>query len=352
LKIFLFLFLSIFIYAENITIVPPTLANMDNYDKISKQNNNSNYQIIQPSTKDKKIKLSIPTPVNKNINTLNPIITSKNRNLILNKNKKNTNNIIQNDNNKIIYNHIINSNVLDTAINSCRGLKYTYNIAKNKGYEIGLKNSKWEFEKWLKKMKPFLDNLFLIKSYYIENILEPPMINFNSDNKILNNGKTYLKKEGLYTIVRPARFRIPLTWEDFLLSDSLKPADYKIKITYRNFNEDCKVNQNKINENFLNGYEEGRKETLIIYKERLKKLSEYMVKLQRYQYLYLTKKIRPPVITPLITPIKSNKKSLLISQEEYTIVKPAEFNTLIKNWKPFLVEKVNTYTKNKRKLFK
>jgi hypothetical protein len=74
-----------------------------------------------------------------------------------------------------------------------------------------------------------------------------------------------------------------------------------------------------------------------------------MLKMNLYQRLYLSKKILPPVITPMVTPIKSEGETLLISEEQYVIVKEAMFNPMYKNWLNFIVEDNNNRTVNKRK---
>ena len=358
----LFFLFPIFIFSETINIVPPSLNNMNNYENIRKENttinnnnNNNNNNNVEPTIIQNQIKTEKLKAIKKNNNVL---LNKKQSQIITNsiKQKKTISNINKN-NIKTLYSNTIMSDIIDNnnKIDECSlNLNYIYKKIKNRGYQIGLKNSKWEFEKWLKKMKPFLDYLFDIKNYYIQGILEPPMINFEKNTKIKNNGKTYIKKEGEYTIIKKARFKIPLTWEDFLLSDSLKTPDYTVNMSYYKNNKKCKINQSILNKSFLDGYEEGRKETLIIYGNRLDQLSEYMTKLYRYQYLYLTRKIRPPVITPLITPIKTDKKNtnLIISEEEYTIVKPAEFNVIMKRWKNILVENKQFLTKNKRVILK
>jgi hypothetical protein len=270
-------------------------------------------------------------------------------------NTQNTTNTKSKTNNKVIvvntYNKPIVSDVITgQKLNKCSvTAKNIYSMAYEKGYEIGLKNSKYEIENWLKKFKPYLDNIFTIKDYYIEGILEPPMISFDNKSYIEDNGKMYVKKEGEYKITRPAKFKTPLTWEDFLLSGHLDKPIYILQYHYYSASE-CKkqIKNLQIKKNFLNGYAYAKNESLILYKERLKKLKIYLMKLNLYQRLYLTKKILPPVITPMVTPIKADNKDLVISEEKYVIVKPARFNPLYKNWLNFIVTNNNVKTINKR----
>lgn len=347
MKKFIFIFLNLFIYsfATTINITPPNFSNASNYSNSSTVNTTSN------TSDNNTVANTILNTNNTNTNTANnnKINNATNNTNLINNNINsinNTNSINNNTNStnnvKTIttYKNTVYSDVLgkdNKNLNNCDIFnKSIYSISYEKGYEIGKKNSKYEIETKFKKLKSQLDIIFPIKNYYIENILEPPLISFDKDSKIINNGKTYVKKEGEYIIDRNARFRKPLTWEDFLLSDNLEKSDYNFNYYY-NKNKDCEVDESKIKENFLNGYEYAREEIVFLYKQRLKKLKIYIEKLNLYQRLYLSKKILPPVITPVIKPIEINNKNLLISQEEYTIVKEARFNPLYKNWLNFIV---------------
>jgi len=360
-KIFFILLLFFtLLYSDNaVDITPPTLANMNHYDKLLKQNNN-NYNkdttTIFKYNNNNNAQIIVKNKINKN----NTITTNKNTN-----EKKDNSNVTKSSLNnntpkvifnpthkKTIYNNIIYSNVLDSNEKG----KYCHYMEKGileKIYELGYKkgiiNSKWEIQQWMKKMGKYFNNIFRIKDYYIEGILEPPFVIFNNKNEITNNGKTFIKKEGEYIITKPAKFKIPLKWQDFLLEKHLKKPDYTFKYYYYIDKKNCKISNNKIKKYFLKGYKEAKNEIVILYKHRLIKLQKYIKKLYTYQRLYLTRKIRPPVITPIITPIKTTKNKMIISKEEYTIVKRATFDPIFRDWKNYLIKSVNEHTINLRK---
>lgn len=356
-KIILFTILSTFLFSETIDITPPNFKNMNNYNsnvKRTNSSNNNNTIIISDNSKDttKAISSNVIGPVQENQKTDN------NTNVNSQPDNKNENNEVDNTsktNKQTIttYEKTVSSDVIDNngveKVDNCTFLvKSVYENSYEKGYEKGTINSKYEIENLLIGMKEFLDDIFMIKQYYIEGIVEPPFINFDNDSNILDGGKRYVKKEGEYSIVKPAKFKQPLKWEDFLLTGFLKEPEYKFDYVF-NIAKSCVIDDEKIKENFLNGYEYSRKENIVLYSERLRKLKDYMLKLNLYQRLYLSKKILPPVITPMVTPIKTQEDNLLISEEQYVIVKPAQFNPLYKSWLNFVVENNNKTTVNKRK---
>lgn len=246
---------------------------------------------------------------------------------------------------------IISNDVIDENAQALSGeekcsifLKYLGEASYQKGFEIGKNNSVYEIETKLLKLKPFLDGMFRIKDFYVEGILEPPLIEEDRTNQILDNGRTFVKKEVTYKISKPSKFKEPLIWEDFLLQDKnsrLEHPKYIVKYQFF-YNPECedmdKVYET-LNKHFYKGYNESKEETTFLYKERLKSLNKYMDGLAQYQRLYLTKKIEPPLITTQVSPIDKNKnnKTMTISEEKYYILKEAEFVDNYKKWDNYLV---------------
>lgn len=373
LKFLLFLVPIVLMATETVDITPPNLSNMDNYELLRKKQGQNSKPVVMPIPTQQvpvqTIQPSVQQPQqaqqSQQPQTLPNIIGGEGTEIQKNQNQqviynnelpKQQNNDIINNNQpqpqqKVIYNKVISNDVIDTPsfMEECTLTeKNIYKKGYELGYKYGLRNSKVEIENWFLKMSTQLNDLFLIKEYYIEGILEPPLIEFDKEDLISENGKKFTKKEGEFTIIKEAKFKVPLTWKDFLLTDNLEKAEYNLEYYYYNDKEKCPIKNEKIEYEFKNGYEEGRKEANIIYSQRLAKLKDYMEKLHRYQRLYLTRKMRPPVITPLITPITADKNKMVISQEEYTIVKPAQFNTAVKDWQLFLIETRNANTNNQR----
>lgn len=248
---------------------------------------------------------------------------------------------------KIISNDVIDENAQALASDEKCSifLKYLGEASYQKGFEIGKINSIYEIESKLKKLKTFLDSIFRIKDFYVEGVLEPPLIEEDRNSQILDNGKTFIKKEVTYKIAKPSKFKEALTWEDFLLQDkNSKLTEPRYLIKYQFFyNPECedmdKVYET-LNTNFYKGYGDSKEETSFLYKERLKSLNKYMDGLYQYQRLYLTKKIEPPLITTQISPIDKNKnnKTMTISEEKYYILKDAEFVDNYKKWENYLIQ--------------
>jgi len=356
-KIIIFTILSTILLAETIDITPPSFKNMNNYNANVKSSSSKQPIIINNNynNTDNNTTKTISSNVvdgneqnNKNSQQTNNANTNTTVNKVEtdNSNKNAPKTIATYD--KTISSDVIDNNGVDKVDNCTYLIKSVYENAYEKGYEKGNINSKYEIENLLISIKSSLDDIFMIKQYYIEGIVEPPFINFDNESNILDGGKRYVKKEGEYSIVKPAKFKQPLKWEDFLLTGFLKEPEYKFDYVF-NIAKGCEIDDEKIKESFLNGYEYSRKENIVLYSERLKKLKDYMLKLNLYQRLYLSKKILPPVITPMVTPIKAENDNLLISEEQYVIVKPAQFNPLYKNWLNFIVENNNKTTVNKRK---
>jgi hypothetical protein len=239
---------------------------------------------------------------------------------------------------------IIKSNVIDKNLNNCEIL---LNKTEIEVYEKIFKYSKYINEivigKKLLENNKSLKSAFPIKRLYIEDILEPPLVTSNKKSNVLKNGRAFVKYENRYIIKNKARFRMsPKTWKDFLLT--FKPSKYyetinkQIKIpVMKTTNKECKLELKKITKETFNiAFEDGKKEVEILFKERLNKLNKYMDDLYLYHYLFITKKIEPPVIGELITPIYDNKTKLTINESYYEIIKNAEFNTDTKKWKTFI----------------
>lgn len=364
LKFLLFLVPIVLMATETVDITPPNLNNMDNYESLRKKQGSNSVVMPKPTqqtpiqTVQPQVQPTLPSAIGGEGTQVQKNQPQQPQQVIYNNEvpqEQQNKEIIPTNSpqpqQKVIYNKVISNDVIDTpsSMEECTLTeKNIYKKGYELGYKYGLRNSKVEIENWFLKMGTQLNDLFLIKEYYVEGILEPPLIEFDKEDLISENGKKFTKKEGEFTIIKEAKFKVPLTWKDFLLTDNLEKAEYNLEYYYYNDKEKCPIKNEKIEYEFKNGYEEGRKEANIIYSQRLTKLKDYMEKLHRYQRLYLTRKMRPPVITPLITPITADKNKMVISQEEYTIVKPAQFNTAVKDWKLFLIETRNANTNNQR----